>query len=65
MMLLPEKTQRSVAHALDIIEEPCGGGFSQHFGAVLADRGSEFLDSKGSKQVGTTPQCKVYYCDPL
>ncbi|GKG83410.1 helix-turn-helix domain-containing protein [Eggerthella lenta] len=44
MMLLPEKSQHEVAHALDLIEGLCGKDFSRHFGIVLTDRGSEFLD---------------------
>lgn len=44
MVLLPDKTQAHVASALDWIESLCEGKFSDIFGLILTDRGTEFID---------------------
>lgn len=66
MILLPEKTQKEVEKALNLIEELCDGEFSKHFGIILTDRGSEFLDfDLIEKGADGKQRCKVYYCDPM
>lgn len=66
MMLLPEKTQEEVAHALDLIEFLLGGDFPKYLGTILTDRGSEFLDYELlEKSVSGGSRCTVYYCDPM
>lgn len=65
-LLLSKKTQSEVVGALDAIESYCEGGFSDHFGVILTDRGSEFLDFPSiERSVFGGTRCKVYYCDPL
>ena len=67
-VLLPDKTQESVAKALDMIEDEIGiRQFRKWFGVILTDRGSEFLDYKLlEKSVkGKKTRCKVYYCEPM
>jgi IS30 family transposase len=68
MVLLPDKSQESVAKALDMIEEEIGiRQFRKWFGVILTDRGSEFLDykllEKSVRRKKT--RCKVYYCEPM
>lgn len=65
-LLLERKTQEKVKCALDAIELYCEGAFSDHFGILLTDRGSEFLDwSKIETGIRGQKRCHVYYCDPM
>lgn len=65
-ILLEHKTQQKVKQALDAIEIYCNKTFSDHFGILLTDRGSEFLDwsviETGRKN---KKRCSLYYCDPM
>lgn len=67
MLLLDEKTQEQVAHALDLIEGLIGlDCFKTLFRVVLTDRGSEFLDFELLERgLGGGKRCKIYYCDPM
>lgn len=66
MMLLEKKDQASVENALDSIQSLCGESFKEHFGTVLTDRGSEFLNPEGIERgKDGRRRCNVYYCDPM
>jgi hypothetical protein len=45
--LLQERTAKQVVQAFDWLESICDDKFSQIFGLLLADRGSEFDDYLG------------------
>lgn len=70
---LPSKTKESVVAALDWLEECCtdpGTGencFSELFGLMLLDRGSEFDDIEGMERSCADPsrkRCACYFADP-
>jgi IS30 family transposase len=65
-ILLQEKTKEEVVRALDWIEECCDERFSQFFGLLLFDRGSEFDDTSGIERSckSDKPRARAYYCDP-
>ncbi len=66
-ILLESKTQESVILAIDFLEECLGDAFSDVFGILLADRGSEFLDFEGIEGSidGLGRRCRIFYCDPM
>jgi len=65
-LLLEARTTSEVITALDWLEQCSDGRFSEFFGLLLADRGSEFDDFEGieSSSVGDEQRCKIYYADP-
>ena len=65
-ILLPDCTMQSVVEALDWIEERCDGHFSEFFGLLLMDRGSEFDDIYGIEMSAfhDRQRCSVYFADP-
>lgn len=68
-MLLGGKTKEAVKDALDWLEVCCGGPevFSELFGIILFDRGSEFDDISGMERSFHNPlqkRCAVYFTDP-
>lgn len=66
MMLLDKKDQIRVGCALDSIQSLCGKRFKEHFGVILTDRGSEFLDPDVIERGRNgEKRCAVYYCDPM
>lgn len=66
MMLLDKKDQIHVGCALDSIQSLCGKRFKEHFGVILTDRGSEFLDPDVIERGRNgEKRCAVYYCDPM
>lgn len=65
-VLLPDKTARSVVEALDTLQALCGPRFSQVFGLLLCDRGSEFSDAERMEHGRNgVKRLSLYYCDPL
>lgn len=65
-ILLPDKSARSVVEAVDTLQELCGPRFSQAFGLVLCDRGSEFSDAERIEHGRNgTKRLSLFYCDPL
>lgn len=65
-ILLPDKSARSVAEAVDGLQEVCGEAFSRVFGLVLCDRGSEFGDPERIETgKNGVKRLRLYYCDPL
>lgn len=67
MILLPAKTQQCVGLALDQVEMLCGKkAFKTHFGIILTDRGSEFLNAEILERgIEGDQRCQIYYCDPM
>ena len=65
-ILLPDCTTRSVVDALDWLEDCCGGHFSEFFGLLLMDRGSEFDDICGIEMSAFRDgkRCSAYFADP-
>ena len=65
-ILLLENTMEKVVEAIDWLEELCDGQFSEFFGLLLLDRGSEFDDISGIEQSALHDglRCAVYYTDP-
>lgn len=65
-LLLAQRTKEEVVKALDWLEMCMGGRFSEFFGLMLFDRGSEFDDIAGIERSclydGT--RLAAYYCDP-
>lgn len=65
---LPDKTQASVIHELDVLERQMGRkGFSKMFKTITADNGSEFLNSSAMER-SCLSRCKqrtqVFYAHP-
>jgi IS30 family transposase len=58
------KDSAHVIAAIDWLEEICEGRFTQFFGIILCDRGSEFSDPVGMEGAGPSRRCSVYYTDP-
>jgi len=65
-VLLPSCTMSSVVEALDWLEECCDGHFSEFFGLLLMDRGSEFDDIYGIEMSAFHDgrRCAAYFADP-
>jgi len=65
-ILLPSCTMQSVLEALDWLEECCDGHFSEFFGLLLMDRGSEFNDIPGIEMSAfyVGQRCAAYFADP-
>lgn len=65
-LLLQEKTKEEVVRALDWLEDCCDGHFSEFFGLLLLDRGTEFDDISGIEKSCETdrPRAQAYFCDP-
>jgi len=65
-ILLLENTTEQVVGAFDWLEELCDGCFSEFFGLLLMDRGSEFDDINGIEQstIHNGRRCAAYYADP-
>lgn len=65
-VLLPDCTMQSVVDALDRLEECCDGHFSEFFGLILMDRGSEFDDIRGIEMSAFhgVQRCCAYFADP-
>jgi len=64
-LLLPAQTKEWTTKAFDALEALCEGTFSTHFGLILADRGSEFIDYRRlERSRDGKKRCSVYYCDP-
>lgn len=65
-ILLPDKSATSVVEALDTLQELCGPRFSQAFGLILCDRGSEFSDAERIEHGRNgVKRLSLFYCDPL
>lgn len=65
-ILLPNKSCKSVASALDALEEYCGPRlFTDLFGIILTDNGIEFSDYEQleDSSYGDFKRTKIYYCD--
>jgi len=65
-LLLPRKAKECVVKALDWLEECSDGRFSEFFGLLLLDRGSEFDDIAGIERssLSTGTRCAAYFTDP-
>ena len=65
-ILLPNCTQQSVIEALDWLEECCEEHFSEFFGLLLMDRGSEFSDIQGIETSAFYggQRCAAFFADP-
>lgn len=68
-VLLGGKTKEAVKGALDWLEACCGGAdmFSELFGVIVFDCGSEFDDTDGMERSFTDPfrkRCAVCFADP-
>jgi IS30 family transposase len=65
-LLLETRTKEAVVDALDWLEECSNGHFSEYFGLLLADRGSEFDDIDGIERSidGTSKRADVFFTDP-
>jgi len=64
-ILLEEHTGEYVIKALDWLEEISEGCFTDLFGVLLTDRGSEFLSyEKIEHSRSRKRRCHLYYCDP-
>ena len=65
-ILLLGNTKENVVDALDWLEECCDGQFTEFFGLLLLDRGSEFDDIEGIEQssLHDNRRCTTYYTDP-
>ena len=65
LLLLPHQSAQWVTKAFDALEVLCEGTFSTHFGLILADRGTEFIDYRHlERSRNGSKRCSVYYCDP-
>jgi IS30 family transposase len=64
-LLLKERTKECVIMALDWLEMCCEGRFSEFFGLLLLDRGSEFDDIAGIERscLGEGTRTAAYYTD--
>ena len=65
-ILLPSCTMQSTVDAIDWLEELCDGHFSELFGLLLMDRGSEFDDIIGieTSAFHDGRRCAAYFADP-
>ena len=65
-LLLEARTAAETVAALDWLESCCDGRFSEFFGLMLADRGSEFDDIEGIERSVTDGEkrCRLYFTDP-
>lgn len=64
---MPDKTQKSVAKALDVLEKKYGNKFYEIFKTITTDNGSEFLDFKLIEKSARKPdyqRVKMYYAHP-
>lgn len=62
-LLIPEKTSSAVSAALDSLEKVCQPTvFSQLFGVMLTDNGSEFANTSLIERPDTR-RIQLYYCD--
>ena len=65
-ILLPSKSARSVVEAIDALQSVCGPRFSQMFGLVVTDRGTEFSDVERIEHGRNgVKRLSLYFCDPL
>ena len=65
-ILLPSRTARCVVEAVDALQSVCGARFSQVFGLVVADRGTEFSDVERIEHgKNGVKRLSLYFCDPL
>lgn len=66
-LLLPNKTSKAVINELDTLEAVLGkDSFSQLFGIIVTDNGSEFADYERlekSTLSQSEKRCSIYYCD--
>jgi len=65
-LLLQSRTKEEVTRAFDWLEIACEGRFSEFFGLMLLDRGSEFDDISGMERSCESyrKRCAVYFTDP-
>jgi len=65
-LLLSERTTKCVVAALDWLEMCCEGRFSEFFGLLLLDRGTEFDDIAGIERscLHEGTRCAAYFTDP-
>jgi IS30 family transposase len=65
-LLLQSRTMEEVVHAFDWLEIASEGRFSEFFGLMLLDRGTEFDDISGMEwSYGSNEKrCSVYFTDP-
>lgn len=65
LMYLEAKDQLHVKEAIDQMQSLAGESFSDLFGIILTDRGTEFKDhTKIEHGKNGAKRCSVYYCDP-
>jgi IS30 family transposase len=65
-LLLQSRTMEEVVRAFDWLEMCCEGRFSEFFGLMLLDRGSEFDDISGMERSceSDRKRCAAYFADP-
>lgn len=65
-LLLPEKKAECVVRALDYLEMACEGSFSEFFGLMLFDRGSEFdsIEAMEASCIESGKRTNAYFADP-
>ena len=65
-LLLKSRTKDEVVRAFDWLEISCEGRFSEFFGLMLLDRGTEFDDISGMERSceSNRKRCSVYFTDP-
>ena len=63
---LPDRTQRAVKHALDMLERRYGSKFKERFKSITADNGSEFLafESLEKSCLYKGKRFKMYFAHP-
>lgn len=65
-ILPPNKSATSVVETLDTLQELCGPRFSQAFGLILCDHGSEFSDAERTEHDRNgVKRLSLFYCDQL
>ena len=65
ILRIPNKTTKSVVHALNILEERYGKNFKKIFKTITVDNGVEFSDCSGmEKSVFGGTRTLFYYCHP-
>lgn len=65
ILRIPNKTTKSVVHALNILEERYGETFKKIFKTITVDNGVEFSDCAGmEKSVFGGTRTMFYYCHP-
>lgn len=66
-LLMPDKSKNSCQEMFDKLEKILGfRAFSEMFGLILTDNGSEFYDFEGlerSVENENEKRCSIYYCD--